>query len=827
MRCPYCGKILIDVNKYLIHIEYCHQIDRNYECPFSNCSRSFHRRDNFKKHILLNHESQAKTYHKFEFSGHMVSGTEGRFLNSEVLSANKENSENNKIDSNTTSGIHNKKINLDEKVAEFQKNLKLSVLEFMSKLYSDNSVSRAFIQKIIEYMKSFLHSGFISTLKSIINCLVSDKTIGSIVDNIFVSLINCVNFVDTEYKRTELFQNYENFIAPLPRILGFSQDVSQKKNETALILKQRTSIYIPIFKTLKTFLQLPGVFSKILAYHNHSYVTKSFLNNNTNDTVLKNILDGRIWKDTLIRNREKFVIPLTLYFDDFEVCNPLGSHAGVYKLGAVYFTISSLPPEYASRLENIFTTLIFHSIERTEFGNLIIFNDLLISLKELETDGITIQTENQLIKVYFNVSIITGDNLGVHTIFGYGQSFSSRHCCRFCKSPKTVQEKQLKLNIDDERLEHTYLDEVSRKEFNIKEYCIWNDLSSFHCYKNHSVDIMHDLYEGVYRYDMALIVKFLIQDGLFSLKELNSRLSYFDYESNEKNKPPAVKQDHIQNEVIIFSASEMLCFVKNFRYIVGELVPKNNLIWKFYLSLLEITEVVTAAEITSSKIMYLEQLVTDHLEMYLALFPGRTLKPKHHLLLHYPNTIRQTGPVSKTHCMRFEAKHKELKKVAKNIESRKNIPLTIAKRTQIQFACRCMSKLGLNDNIEYGKEIVGTKLECYNFTDEFDTESFIENYFEVKWYERNGLKYNKLQILRWNTKHDIQFGKISHIFLNRLDPSDCYILCEVMEKVKENLHFRAYEIIASNRYICQDQKKFFVGFSMQLRQIQNSTLISF
>jgi len=45
---------------------------------------------------------------------------------------------------------------------------------------------------------------------------------------------------------------------------------------------------------------------------------------------------------------------LFLYYDDFETNNPLGSAAGIYKVGALYCSIAILPSQYSSLLENIF-----------------------------------------------------------------------------------------------------------------------------------------------------------------------------------------------------------------------------------------------------------------------------------------------------------------------------------------------------------------------------------------------------------------------------------------------------------------------------------------
>lgn len=45
----------------------------------------------------------------------------------------------------------------------------------------------------------------------------------------------------------------------------------------------------------------------------------------------------------------KIALPLLIYFDDFEVDNPLGSHAGIHKLGGVYVSLPFLPPHYVSQ----------------------------------------------------------------------------------------------------------------------------------------------------------------------------------------------------------------------------------------------------------------------------------------------------------------------------------------------------------------------------------------------------------------------------------------------------------------------------------------------
>jgi len=99
-------------------------------------------------------------------------------------------------------------------------------------------------------------------------------------------------------------------------------------------------------------------------------------------------------------------MPLILYFDEFETCNPLGSHAGIYKLGTMYFTIASVPPKYASRIENIFLAMLFHSQDHIEFGNRSIFHILLQELKSLETEGLSITSNGIVLNIFFVVMLL-------------------------------------------------------------------------------------------------------------------------------------------------------------------------------------------------------------------------------------------------------------------------------------------------------------------------------------------------------------------------------------------------------------------------------------
>ena len=79
-------------------------------------------------------------------------------------------------------------------------------------------------------------------------------------------------------------------------------------------------------------------------------------------------------KKKIVNQPNKIIIPYFWYFDDYETNNPLGTHAGIKKLGAVYISFTPcLSPEFSSSLNNIFLALLFNSLDRKQFLNKMTF----------------------------------------------------------------------------------------------------------------------------------------------------------------------------------------------------------------------------------------------------------------------------------------------------------------------------------------------------------------------------------------------------------------------------------------------------------------------
>lgn len=147
---------------------------------------------------------------------------------------------------------------------------------------------------------------------------------------------------------------------------------------------------------------MPGVLDKILDYQ------KQLSEDNAGN--LRNIIQGNLWKKLKVNFGEKYTLPLVIYFDDIQIGNALGSHATFSKLGAVYYTIPTIPPQYSSKPQNIFVAEIFHAVDRSMCSNEITFKMLLTEIQSLEKQGLLINTGTRLQKIGFCVLLVTGNN---------------------------------------------------------------------------------------------------------------------------------------------------------------------------------------------------------------------------------------------------------------------------------------------------------------------------------------------------------------------------------------------------------------------------------
>ena len=79
---------------------------------------------------------------------------------------------------------------------------------------------------------------------------------------------------------------------------------------------------------------------------------------------------------------------------------------------------------------NIRLVALFHTGNETKYGFDLILQPLIDAIKILESHGIDLLFSSE--KIYGTICQITGDNLGMHGIMGFVESFSGHNFCRLC-----------------------------------------------------------------------------------------------------------------------------------------------------------------------------------------------------------------------------------------------------------------------------------------------------------------------------------------------------------------------------------------------------------
>lgn len=123
--------------------------------------------------------------------------------------------------------------------------------------------------------------------------------------------------------------------------------------------------------------------------------------------------------------------------------------------------------------------------------------------------------------------------MGLNSILGFVESFTLNHFCRICKISANESKTSAFENEELIRMRLNYEKEGTEYKFSvtgIKEACTFHKIEGFHVTENLSVDVMHDLLEGICVYVMESIIwNFIFVDKLFTLQTINTMLQSFDY----------------------------------------------------------------------------------------------------------------------------------------------------------------------------------------------------------------------------------------------------------------------------------------------------------
>lgn len=240
-------------------------------------------------------------------------------------------------------------------------------------------------------------------------------------------------------------------------------------------------------------------------------------------------------------------------------------------------------------------------------------------------------------------------------------------------------------------------DPHTRSTSGVNRDCAFDQITGFKVTNILRPDPFHDLVEGLIKNDLPVIIFYLFR-GKESRKIFDDKLEESEFWSNRKpyfnwkivKRVKKIKVDgRIEERVEKIQTMEMggqgggimELFIRlpEFNMEKSQLESKA---WKVYLYLRNIISIIYSDMFTDQNIEVLRTDIGIYFRSVSRLHVGYNLKPKSHILYHYPHFLKQFGPLKKFDSLRNERFNHDLIKTLSNVNCYKNIPKTIALKTQ-------------------------------------------------------------------------------------------------------------------------------------------------
>lgn len=488
--------------------------------------------------------------------------------------------------------------------------------------------------------------------------------------------------LNSSFKRNKELKNNANYVEPIEMAIGLKWHTKQNVNTNLpdYTIKQLTFQYIPILGTLKCLFANPEFKKEYFDF-----------NSNKNHICKKGVYKYFCCSDNSCElYKDKTSIKLRLAVDDCDVCDPCKSKRVIHKMNCYYFTIDNMSEKYLSKIGNLHLVSLCETSNTKEDGNTSdeIVRVIVNELKQLEKVGIEVDGKT----VKGSMPRFVSDNLGANGTIGLVESFNS-YFCRLCEISKHESETLIREREEIMRTKESYqkcvetaenlLQEGNKIDFKatkgVKRNCIFNELQNFHFLDNPTLDVMHDVNEGLIPFYLTCLFDYCNSNNIIKKSDIVRLVRDYTYGVLHKQNKPSTINFACSN--LGQNATQLYFIMKHLPFIFYEYREQLKNVWESAESLLNIMRIVYSTEICEDDIHQLTTYIEEHYTCLIRIFHKKLL-PKHHNVLHYPNAIRKMGPLIHSWMMRFEAKHQFFTNAAQRTNSFVNIAKTLAKKHQ-------------------------------------------------------------------------------------------------------------------------------------------------
>jgi len=596
------------------------------------------------------------------------------------------------VENDEVVGDSHGELNADELDNELTGAVNCSEATFLLKLKAGHRLSQSAVADVLSATKEL----FVSKIRQ----LQSEwqyNGLPSLNDNMTtVFADNMFNGLETEHLQLKAFEQQLGYIKPVQVELGSVRQNVVSGGKYVVKNQMVCGYIVPFMKQLVQLLAMPEVNRSV------GYFCAEGCGDGSEMTAVH---DGTRFRSDPFFQEHSNALRFGLYTDEFEIVNPIGSHRRKHKITAVYWTLLNIPVEQHSKLRVIQLYAIAKSKFLKQFGLCELLKDLCDSLNALY-QGVDLDIPRYGSRRYFGkLCFVLADTLAAHSLGGFKEGVGgAKKPCRTCEVSRTAMASvhfagECQLRDEKEHWDRVeMLATISKparqywsKEWGITGSTVLASVPDFQVTKMLLHDPMHDILEGVARYEVrAMLHLFIVSRKLFSLEELNSRIQNFEYSYSERKDKPQLldKQSLEPGSTLGQSAASMKTFMTLLPCLIGDRVPVGDCHWVNFLRLLQILLLSLSPVVSEKTIQNLEMLVAVHNAEFCKLYENESFRPKLHYLVHYPDQMINFGPLRNHWCMRLESKNGFFKQ--KRWYNFRNLPLSLATYHQ-QWMCLQMS----------------------------------------------------------------------------------------------------------------------------------------
>jgi hypothetical protein len=434
--------------------------------------------------------------------------------------------------------------------------------------------------------------------------------------------------------------------------------------EEVVLSNGQKGYYIPLHKIIQLLLRIPT---------NREYLLNPHVGNNAHCA----------WECTWNANRLCQRTPLInfiLYYDDLEVCNPLGSGKGKHKLAVFYIQLANIPAKFRSSLSSIYPLAIArtHDLRHSAFHNSsLLLADFMDTINKLHSGLDIIFQGNELpLRMQGRLLFLCGDSLASNFLGGFKEGFhcNVHRCCRTCTGTNEEMRSHHESSHFNERtlVEHraqladisAFLSQRDRDEwskiYGVSGFSVLDSVHNFDITKQMPHDIMHLILLGVFPKEFHLMVSAHIDNHAYTLNDLNGWLLTHYYAIHDSHdRPNRIKQDLRMKQ----SARQHLTLLKYFPVFAANRIAYEDQYFRNFMRLYQITQISLAPMACRNSAQRLRKIIEQHNSTYIHLYGVNNFIPKLHFLVHLPEQLMAFGPLRQQWCFAFEMRHQIIKNI--------------------------------------------------------------------------------------------------------------------------------------------------------------------